>query len=297
MVNTSLAWDGADNQIPVNEEDANETPSRFFTIDGNYDGIFKSAFDSGPDAGQEIGYQQGDIDISHTRVFNGCEGIGVGLGYDISRIGWNQNPFFSKQNFEFYNLTINGFTKRFNCWDIRGSLGGSFDPQDFFSTDYSFLNLVLWGRYNFCNNVCPDFGVHFGFVGRCGTKQNRFLPILGFDYRMNNKWKLNVIYPVNMSAIYSLDDTWSVAFTGKIWNTRHRVAKSEALSRGIFEYKNAGAELSLNYDCGQFLSANVHLGSTLGNGQLKILDSNNNLQRKNKFGAAAYVGGGFSFKF
>ncbi len=114
---------------------------------------------------------------------------------------------------------------------------------------------------------------------------------------MGDRWKINFVYPVNMAAIYTINETWSVSIVGKIWNTRHRVNKNEALPKAILDYRNNGVEVGLNYACGKFLTANVHVGSTLGDGNLQVLNHNGDNIRYNNFKASPYLGGSLSVKF
>lgn len=295
MVNQSLAWEGYDNRTPIEESD--DFIPCFFSLEGLYDYIGQSSFTTPEDAGEKISYQQADATLAYTKFLAAGEGASFGFGYTNTLVNWKQNPFFKERYFNNLTLGVNGFTKRFCNWDWRGGVSVNLDANELIDNSYNLYNLTLWGRYNFCNYYLPDMGIHLGFIGRTGIDQDKLLPILGVDFKMSHCWKLNLVYPVNISAIYSLTESWSFALSGKIWNSRHRVGKNEALSRGIFEYRNAGAEISLNYDCGNLVTANIHVGSTLGGGDLKIADSQNHVIRHNKFRAAGYIGSGFSFKF
>jgi hypothetical protein len=271
--------------------------NRFFTFEGEADWIFKSRFTTPENAGQRIGFSESDIFLSYTQLLNSCEGVGIGAGYSWTHLDWDQNPFFSEENFPAVTFSVDGFSKRFPSWVWKGSFSVDMQTDEFGDGDYNLYNLTIWGRYGFYNYYVSDLGLNIGFVGRTGLEQTIAWPIVGLDFHIYRDWKINVVYPVNMSLIYSLNDNWSLAFAGRIWNTRRRVSESEVLPKGIFEYRNSGVEFVVNYKYCDYANANFHVGSTVGTGDLKIVDSRNHTIRHNKFREAAYLGGAFDFKF
>lgn len=289
---TSLSLDGNPAEI-----DAESAPMHdFTTISGSYDWILKSDFRRKRNKGG-ISFAEADVDISYTHIFNSCEGASVGLGYSTTHLGWDKNPFFSEQNFNNLIFSLGGYSKRFYQWDWKGYFSAAVDTREWNFQEYGLYTYSLWGRYSLDTNYFSDLGLNIGFVGRSGLDQTLVWPIVGIDYKMNQNWKLNLVYPVNMSVVYSLSNCWSFAIAGKMWNSRHRTSKNEGISRGIFEYRNIGAEFAINYDYDRSISANLHVGSTIGQGDLKIMNRNGSTIRHNKFNSAGYVGGGFDFRF
>lgn len=292
--NYSFEYSGQSNVPSTMDSDSRTS---FWTLEGEGDWISKSRFTTPENAGQKIGFAEADIFLSYTRLLNSCEGIGIGVGYSYTNIDWDQNPFFDQESFNDITFSLDGFTKRFRCWDWKGSVSVDMQTTDFGNNDYNMYNMLVWGRYEFCNRYIDNLGLHIGVVGRTGLEQTIAWPILGFDFRLRRNWKVNLIYPVNMSLVYTISDNWSLALAGRIWNSRHRISKHENLPKGIFEYRNTGAEIALNYECSNFANATIHVGSTLGSGDLKIVNSRNHTIRHNKFHASAYVGGAFNLKF
>lgn len=269
----------------------------YWTISGNFDWIGDSKLHSKINDGRKVGYVEGDIDLSYTHMVNGCEGVTFGIGGSTTHINWQENPFFKEKMYNNLIVTVGAFSKRFECWDWRGSFSISSDCREWNLNEYGLYTTTLWGRYSWDTRFCSDLGLNIGFIDRAGIKNNYLLPIVGVDFRMNRNWKVNVVYPVNVSLVYTLNDAWSVAIVGKKWNSLHRVNKHEVLSKGIFNYRNMGAEFAIFYECTTSVSANIHVGSTFGQGDIKISDKNNRTQRHNKLQSSAYAGGGFTWRF
>ncbi len=116
------------------------------------------------------------------------------------------------------------------------------------------------GEYDYSKNI----GVHVGFLGWTGLKIDKILPILGFDWTFCEKWTLNAVFPVNVSLVYAYNDKLSFAAAGRFFWNRHRIEKHALLSEGIWEYRNSGAELAVNYALKNFAALNLHAGYTFG---------------------------------
>jgi len=219
------------------------------------------------------------------------EGLAVGLGYEHVRFEWNKNIYFDRKNFDEVTFALTAFSARLDGWVWQAQVAMNWDTRywDFeYYTDYDFF---LWGRYEFC---C-DVNLHAGFYAQTGMKVDHIWPVLGFDWKINDCWKLNLIYPFNMSLVYSYDECWSVALAVRLFNVRYRAEKHAPLPKALMQYINRGLELAINYN-GKYISANIHGGMTAG-GQFRISNKNNKHKRHFDFDGSPYAGGQISIKF
>lgn len=269
----------------------------FWSIDGHYDYIFDSKFNTAGITDQKISFQQGGILLSWNKMLNACDGFAIGVGYSYTNLDWEQNPSFSQKNFHDAVLSVSASTHRIPCWEWQANFTLSVDAEEWDFCDYATYTFALWGRYEWCPSFCPDLGVHLGFIGRTGLEDDLVLPILGVDFTFCNCWEVNLIFPQDISLIYHYDCNWSFFAAGKYWNSRHRVGKNEPLSRGIFEYRNIGAEVGVAYECGEWLEANFHVGSTICRSELEISDRNDKNNVERKFKQAPYVGAAAIVRF
>lgn len=213
------------------------------------------------------------------------------VGYSNSLVRWEDNPFFDKTTFHTVRVGIGGLSNRLEDWLWRGRVIANIDA-DHWQRDYMTYDLFLWGRYDYCQ----DIGVHLGFYGLTGMRIDRVYPILGFDWAMNEKWQLNVIFPMDISLTYLINDCWNAALVWRPFLDRHRVGESEPLSEALWFYQSSGAELAFNYTVCDWLSANVHVGGLFG-GELKISNRDYRHKRHIKLKGAGYFGGEFVVNF
>jgi len=289
--------DYADDPLSFENIDSANIPN-FFHFEADWNWIARAKFKTPEEAGNKIGYNEGELNLSYVRFLNRCDGFALGLGYSRSHIDWTNNPFFTQKTFSKFLVDFQTFTKRMECWDWRLGLLAAFDTGRIDFYEHTMYDFLVWGRYAWQNSWCiPEIGLNIGFIGRTGIDKDWVIPILGFDIGQEKFWKIHFIYPVDMIAAYYLTDEWSIDIAARIWNTRYRVGKNEPLPEGIFEYRNSGVELGLNYECSPLLSANIHIGSTLGGGDIKVSDKNDHTVRHNKFRSSIYAGSSLNIKY
>jgi len=237
---------------------------------------------------QKLEYRDAHADI--TAVFyyeKDCEeGLFAGAGYNNTRLHWKENPFFTESQFHMASVTLGGFTRRAPKWFWQGRVTMNIDTKHSRLSLYANYDTLLWGQYAYSRLV----NLHVGFLAQTGMKIERVYPILGFDWQITPSWKLNAVYPVNLSIAYSLNKCWSFLFAGRFFDHRQRVGKNEPLSEGLWAYRASGAELAVNYDCDSWFKANFHIGSTLWT-KLTISNKNNEHKRHFKIKSAPYIGG------
>lgn len=233
-------------------------------------------------------FYEGEVDLGGIYYYCPCysEGATISLSYTRCRMDLNHNCLFHQKNFNALSLNLGGFSERLENWLWKGQVSFNIDPEHWDFNEYMNYDFLLWGRYNYCQ----DIGLHIGFIGYTGMKIDRVYPIIGVDWQYDCNWKFNFVFPVNISAVYSFNDCWSVAFALRAFETRYRTGKNENLSRALFLYRAAGAEIGLNYKLASWISANIHAGGIFG-GTLKIANRHYRQRHKYRFESAPYVGG------
>jgi len=273
-------------QLPPPEAQKSSEEPYYFEVFGDY--VNRAKVRDCPYYGH-VQYSTTYANLNRVVYYNPCyeEGFGVGLSYQWNHLKLEHNPFFSQQNINTVSLSLSAFTKRACNWKWDMQLTLNFDNVEYWNyKQYMNYDLVVWGRYTLYENV----GVHLGLIGQTGMKMDRAYPIFGFDWKINENWVLNLVFPLNIAAIYNINPQWSVSLAGRFFDQRHRVNKNDALSRALWRYQASGAELAINYSPDKWISANIHAGSTLG-GLLKIANQHYDGPRlRLKLNPAPYAG-------
>ncbi len=215
-------------------------------------------------------------------------------GYNFIKLDWIQNSFFHQKDFNILNLALGGISKRFDKWLWRTQILANMDLDHMNLNEYLTWDLLLWGRCKYNDKM----NMHVGLYVWTGMRVNRVIPILGFDWRINSKWKLNAVFPVNLSLVYCLKKSWTLALAARAFSSRERVGRHERLNKGIYEYRSAGVELNLRYKNEDWfpVEAHIHAGYNIG-GVIKISHRHHNHSRTFDIGMAPYVGGELSARF
>ena len=274
------------------EEIAAEVLPNFFEFKTEYDTTGNARIYSPPYEGGTVRYSDLEFDAYYTHAFGCSSGISIGAGWCANEIHWRSNPFFNRTQFNNAIFSLTGFTGAIPRWLWKGGFSTQVDTHTWDWSNYAIYNLTIWGRYSYWDNL----GIHTGLLGQTGIRKDKVLPILGFDLTWWDNWQLNMIYPVNMSLVYNIDDAWSVLLAARIMEARYRLGKEEPLSKGIWQYQNVGTEVGLTYQCGAFAYANFHVGCASG-GDLKISDFHDHHAIHVKQDATAYVGGSLDIKW
>lgn len=277
----------SDEQIP-----AQESKGRPFSLDVHFDAVKTTDIRKGYYKDDSVQFAEGQATLG--LIYYYCprytEGLGLTVGYERTIIRWEHNPWFNQELYNTANLSFTGFTKRLHKWFWRGQLDINIDA-DHIQSSYMFYNLLIWGRYE----LCQDIGFHVGFIAQTGMQMDRVYPILGIDWQISRRWKLNLVFPVNVSLEYLITSRWSIAIAGRAFDSRHRVSNKEPHPRYLVRYTNAGGELAIKYD-DTVVSANIHAGYTLG-GDLRIANPHNHHPHHYKLDPSGYAGAEVVVKF
>lgn len=221
------------------------------------------------------------------------EGLTIGASYMFTRLDWRLNPFFSQKDVDTAILSLGIFTQRLPGWTWRAQISANFDNLQYWNfTDYMNYDLLAWGRYAYC----PNIGIHIGFIALTGMKIDRVYPLFGFDWTYNENWKLNLVFPVDLSLIYTINPCWNVALAGRFFNQRHRMKEDQFFPEALWFYTTGGGEFAINYTPTKHLKVNVHGGYNLG-GHLKIANRHYHHGQRFRIDGAPYAGAEVDFNF
>lgn len=264
-----------------------------FSFNAHIDGIGKAKINKGFFKGDDVQFAESQAEVGMVLYYCPAytEGARLAASYTATYIGWSENPWFDQDHFNTISLTIAGFSKRLDRWFWRSQLSINFDAA-IWNSQFINYDLLLWGRYEYSRTI----GIHVGFLAQTGMLLDRVYPIIGADWQISKKWKLNLVYPVNVSLEYALNPSWSLAIAGRSFNSRHRVHYHETFSKALVRYENVGAEFAMKYEEPN-ISANIHAGTTLGSGRYRIANRFNQHAHNYKLDPSGYVGGEIDFSF
>lgn len=270
------------------EKPARRTP---FSLNTHIDAIGNSKINKGFFKGDEVRYATSQVEAGMIVYYcpSYTEGLRLAIGFTPTYLRWESNPWFDQEHFNTLSLSVTGFSKRLDRWFWRSQFTINFDADKWDSEHISY-DLLLWGRYSYSDN----FGIHIGFLGETGLQMDRVYPVFGFDWQISRKWKLNLVYPVNIAMEYSLTPKWTLAIGGRFFNSRFRTHHNSQF-KPLVRYTNTGAEFVIKYD-DETMSANIHAGSTLG-GKYRVANSHNHHAQTFHLDPSAYVGGEIDVKF
>ncbi|MFA6915338.1 MAG: hypothetical protein WC222_02995 [Parachlamydiales bacterium] len=266
-----------------------------FTLEGSSDLVGKSSLSKNHFEDEDLHYGQSNVTLNATFYYDKelVEGAQATIGYSHTLFDWVSNPYFSQRNWDTLTIGINGFTGRCSKWFWQGRLAANIDMDHWDLTYYTTYDMMLWGRYDIhCNNI----GLHFGLLAQTGMRMDRVYPILGFDWTINPTWKINAIFPLNVSAVYTYDCCWNAGVGGRFFDTRHRTGDDQPLPMGIFAYRTIGAEAFINYSNCDWAEANFHAGWLIS-GKVKISNRHQENGKWFEVGSAPYVGAKFVLKY
>lgn len=233
----------------------------------------------------KVGYAEGEFDLMYTQKITDCEGITGIVGVDTVYLDFTRNPYFRKKEFSSIDVGFLGYTTRVNrwLWQVGSAAQISLDYGTI-GGRYTRYTVMAWGQYTYTKTI----NLHAGFYAFYNLRKNKVYPIIGFDWQPSKHWILNMVFPMNVSVNYIFNPCLSLGVAWlPIWS-RHRVGKDEPDSRGIWENRDNGVQLVLNYVTPSLI-ASVYAGQALG-GTLKIMDQTGRIATFFKYKSSPYAG-------
>ncbi len=277
-------------QVAPQESDAQKP----FTLELSYDGIGRSKARR-HHRDNHVWFSQGQAELGMIFYYDPChkEALNAAVTYTRTHMHLTHNRYFRQDHWDTVSIGLAAFSKRACGWLWQSEVQMNEDVDHQWNWNhYTSWDLVLWGRYDYTE----DIGVHLGFIAFTGMNINRLYPIVGADWQYNEDWKLSAVYPMNISAVYSINSNWSAALAARFFDSRHRAGKHERKPESLYYYRAGGVEIGLNYEYCSILTANVHIGYLVG-GKLTLGNKHWKNHRNYTVDSAPYVGGEVKMHF
>jgi hypothetical protein len=236
-----------------------------------------------------VDYSDADTSIYYTQFLNDENSLTYQLGYDYMQFKWKENPRFSESHFNFISGSMAYVSTSLEKWRWLINLGFSVDAAHLDFAKSGVGHGMLWGRYAFAD-CC---GVHIGILGWYGILNGHGWPIFGFDWKFDDNWSANTIFPFDYSLTYSFNENWSLGagysnFGGPYKYPRRAHDGVHGYRNPIFMVYSNGVELDLNYKFEHLLRVSLGGGWNFG-GYIHIKDSRNHHGKYYHYGSAPYA--------
>ncbi len=266
-------------------------------FDGEFRDVGKAKFRTQSVKGSHVEYQDAHAFLYYSHYMTPDNSLSWKVGYSFLDFNWLKNPRFKENDYNFVNASVGWVSTSIKDWRWILSTGVSVDAQTFNFGQSGVYYGLMWGRYHFSDTI----GMHIGWAGYAGVRNGYLLPILGIDWRASKKWKVNGIFPVNLSVEYLFNKYWSsaleVATFGRPYRFPMRVHGGIGkYKNGIFEVYSKGLELDMKFNTGGGFFASFGGGWNFG-GWILIKDHANHHGKYYKYDGAPYVQGKISCTF
>ncbi len=268
-----------------------------FEFEGDYRYVGPARFKSDPIEGKHLDYQDADASIYFTQKINCNNNLIWQLGLSYLHLGWKENPRFSQEDFTNAIASLGYATTSVENWRFVFNAGVTVDTKTFDFAQSGLYSGLIWGRYQYCQNL----GLHVGVFGYVGIENGYTMPVAGVDWTINPDWSLNLIFPFNISLEHKLGTRWSasmkyVGFGGPYRQPRRIDGGTGAFRDGIIEVFSKGVELDFSYRQGAHLTAGFGAGWN-GGGWILSKDRHNHHGKYFKFEGAPFGQANIDFGF
>lgn len=213
--------------------------------------------------------------------------------YASFELDWNHNTRFNEKRFQYIQYALTFFTTAIEKWrwimraDYNMDLNHLSRPGS-----YALFSALLWGTHD----LNDRWKYHVGAFGYTGYDGQQVYPIIGFDYKPNNTWLFQAVFPINYMIQYSFTERWRIALKGRPLKERFRVGKNNPDPRGIFSYSSFGTELNLSYEKFLHLDFEIYAGYNWG-GNMYFKDRNGNNPLYTSVESSPYGGASINWGF
>jgi hypothetical protein len=266
-------------------------------IRSEYRQIGNAEFDSSSVKGSKLAYADGYANLFLSHHLNRHNALSWEAGYTYMNIDWDENPRFSQKQFNIGTASLAWISTSVDCWRwiLRG--GASVDTHSFNFGHTGVYHGLLWGRYQHTERL----GLHLGAFGYGGIHNYYVMPVIGFDWLMSCKWRLNVIFPLDMAIRYYMSENWTlkVAYSGFGGPYRYpfRARGGEgSYSSPIFMIHSNGADIDLKYHYKNTFYVSIGGGYNFG-GWILIRNNENHHGKYYDYNTAPYALADFGLTF
>lgn len=235
--------------------------------------------------------------LFYSQFFNDENSLTYGVTYDYVKLGWKRNPRFSDENFNYLSGSLGFVSTAVESWRWIVNGGATVDAKSLDYGQTGVAHAMLWGRYQMSQMT----GVHIGVIGWYGIRNGYSLPIIGFDSQLSSKWRLNLIFPVNMSLNYAFNNRWSIEAAFSSFGNPYRFPRRarhgiNGFHRPIFMVFASGADLSLRYTNDPYVRFDIGGGWNFG-GWILVKDHHSKHGKYFHFNGAPYGQATLAFTF
>lgn len=262
---------------------------KHFHLDTEYRDIRKARFRTESVKGSHVHYADAHGFAYFSHYLTPDNFLSWQVGYSFLEFDWNKNPRFRQNDYHFANASLGWVSTSIKDWRWVLSAAVSVDTQTFNFGQSGVYYGLMWGRYQFT----PTIGMHVGWWGYVGVENGYMLPILGLDWSPTKHWRINGIFPINISIEYLFNKYLSTAIEWATFGRPYRFPMRAhggkgRFHNGIFEVYSQGLELDLKFQAHNTISLAVGAGWNFG-GWILIKDRHNHHGKYYKYDDAPYA--------
>lgn len=235
-------------------------PKNFFRLEGDYIYYTKTHVHEPTVAQDEIKRTvtyHADISLNH--MFNRKGGFKLGLGMQTLEFDWPQNPITTRDRFTQLQMSTGLFTLDAKGFMIVSELMLMMDPVKMDLEHYTLYRGLLYTKYNYKNKA----NIHAGFVGYYGLRYNRVVPIIGVDFPLGEYFKVNAVFPSDMSLEFNPTQLLTFLVRLRFVQLPRRLSENDPLSKGVIFYNNTGAEFGVKLHYLEYFYLQGFVGRTI----------------------------------
>jgi hypothetical protein len=283
---------------PWDQQYSLQNPSLHWHLEGIYRKVASQEFTtSGPSKGSHLHYSDAFASGYYTHFIDPKNALVGQVGYAYMGLHWDQNPRFTQQDFHLALASLSWISNSMDNWRWIINMGSTIDAVTFNYWESGVFYGMLWGRYHFADWL----GLHAGFLGYTGVGTGFVFPIFGADWTPNKHWKINAIFPLDISVEYLFDDHWSTSLNyatfGGPYRYPYRVRGGHGKYReAVVQAYSKGIELDLEYKLKPNFVASIGGGWNFG-GWVLIKNRHGTHGRYFKFNSAPYAQASIAFTF
>ncbi len=239
--------------------------------------------------GTKTHYGEGNSSIYFSHFLNNENSLTWQLGANYLDLGWEDNPHFNKDQYTYGIGSLSWISHSIEKWRFVINGGVALDATSFNFGQSAVYYGMLWGRYAQHENL----GINLGFFAYYGIRNGYVLPILGIDWAMSPKWKLNAVFPIDASLNYHFATNWMTSLLATALGGPYRFPRKihagvGDYQDGIFKIYSTVLEWDLSFVQKDLLEIGFGGGWNFG-GWIQVSDDYNHNKRYYDFNGAAYA--------
>lgn len=228
---------------------------------------------------EKMHYAEGDASFYFTGYIGDENSLTLQLGMNYIDLGWNNNPYFTKNQYPYGITSLTWISKGLAKWRWLFSSGVAVDTTSFNFGKTAVYYATVWGRYTQLENL----GIHLGFFGYYGVSNGYVLPILGLDGWLSRNVQITAIFPMEVSLNLHMSPNWITSILCTPLGGPYRFPRKiqggfDGYESGIFKIYSTVLEWDLRFEKGATLVLGIGGGWNFGGWiQLETYNKQNHL--------------------